>query len=71
MVMKIIIILFLATIIYCLGSAVFFMLRDKGGSKSMVKALTWRISLSLLLFVLLLVAYAMGWIVPHGLLPPQ
>lgn len=65
MIMKIIVLLLLATIIYCLGSAVFFMMRDKGGSRSMVKALTWRISLSLILFILLLIAYIMGWITPH------
>ncbi|MBA2653691.1 MAG: twin transmembrane helix small protein [Gammaproteobacteria bacterium] len=69
MIMKTIVILLLFTIIYCLGSAVFFMIRDKGRSKSMAKALTWRISLSLLLFLLLIIGYAMGWIVPHGVQP--
>ncbi len=67
MIIKVIIILLLITIVYCLGSAVFFMLRDKTGSKSMAKALTWRISLSLLLFILLLFSYFMGWIAPHPL----
>jgi TRAP-type C4-dicarboxylate transport system permease large subunit len=65
MIMKIIIVLLLMTVIYCLGSAVFFMLRDKGGSRSMAKALTWRISLSLLLFLLLLIGFFLGWISPH------
>lgn len=63
--MKIIIILLLGTIIYCLGSAIFFMLKGKQGSTSMAKALTWRISLSLLLFILLIVAYFLGWISPN------
>jgi TRAP-type C4-dicarboxylate transport system permease large subunit len=65
--MKSVVVLLLITIIYCLGSAVFFMLRDKATSKSMVKALTWRITLSLLLFILLLIGFAMGWITPHGI----
>lgn len=69
MIMKTIIVLLLITIIYCLGSAVFFMIRDKGRSRSMAKALTWRISLSLILFLLLIVGYLMGWIVPHGINP--
>jgi hypothetical protein len=32
----------------------------------MVKALTWRIGLSVGLFVLLMLAYYQGWISPHG-----
>jgi type III secretory pathway component EscT len=68
MIMKIVVLLLLATIIYCLGSAVFFMLRDKASPKSMAKALTWRVSLSLALFLLLLLSYFMGWIVPHGII---
>ncbi len=65
MIIKTIVILLLITVIYCLGSAVFYMLRDKGGSRSMAKALTWRISLSLILFILLILSFLMGWISPH------
>lgn len=65
MIMKIVVILLLVMIIYCLGSAVVFMIRGKR-KKNMVKALTWRISLSLLLFILILIGYAMGWITPHA-----
>lgn len=65
MIMKVIVILLLITIIYCLGSAVFYMIRDKGGSRSMAKALTWRISLSLFLFILLLLGFVFGLIAPH------
>lgn len=65
MIMKVIVILLLITIIYCLGSAVFYMIRDKGGSRSMAKALTWRIALSLFLFILLMLSFFMGWITPH------
>jgi hypothetical protein len=35
----------------------------------MVKALAWRIGLSVLLFVLLIVAYYNGWIVPQHVVP--
>jgi hypothetical protein len=38
--------------------------RTPGDSRKMVKALTWRISLSVGLFVLLIVAYYEGWITP-------
>jgi len=67
MLAKLIIILFLIVILYSLGSGLYFLVRDKGDSTRVVKALTWRIGLSLLLFMLLFVAYALGWITPHGM----
>lgn len=63
---KLIVILMLLAIIFSLGSGVYYMMRDKGGSKNMVKALTWRIGLSVALFVFLLLAYFLGWVEPHG-----
>ncbi len=65
MVLKIIVVLLLAIILYCLGSGVYYLVRDPNDSKNVVKALTWRIALSFSLFILLLIAYAMGWINPH------
>lgn len=53
-------------IIYCLGSSLYYLMKG-GQGKPFVKALTLRVGLSLLLFVLLLFAYAMGWIKPHQL----
>jgi hypothetical protein len=67
MIFKLIIILFLFIIIYSLGSALFFLVRDKGDSDRVAKALTWRVGLSLFLFVLILIAYALGWINPHNI----
>jgi hypothetical protein len=65
MLIKTIIILFILIILYSLGSALFYLVRDKGDSIRVVKALTWRIGLSLFLFFLLFIAYALGWITPH------
>ena len=67
MMFKIFIILFLIFILYSLGSGLYFLVRDKSRSNRVVKALSWRIGLSLLLFILLFVAYAFGWIKPHGI----
>lgn len=69
MLTKIIILLFLAVIVYNLGAGLFYMMRDKGKSDRMVKALTRRIILSISLFILLLLAIATGIIQPHGLDP--
>jgi hypothetical protein len=64
---RLFIIAVLIAIIGSLGSALFQLSRGKGDSKKMLRALTWRISLSVALFLLLLVAWRMGYIRPHGL----
>ena len=50
-----------------LGSALFYLMNDKGESKKMVRALTIRVGLSVLLFILLLIAWSQGLIEPHGI----
>ena len=62
---KIIIVLFLSAIFFSLGSALYFLVSEKGSSIKIVKALTWRIGLSLILFGLLIFVFYMGWIAPH------
>ena len=57
----------LVAIVVSLGSGMFHMMNDKGDSKRMVKALTVRIGLSVALFLLLMLAWKMGYIHPHGL----
>ena len=66
MIMKIFIVLFLLTILYSLASSFFFLVRDKGKGDRTVKRLTWRIGLSLVLFILLWGAYQLGWIEPSS-----
>jgi len=58
--MKIVVILMLAAIFASLFSALFFLFRDRSGSTRTVKALTYRISLSIGLFVLLIAAHYFG-----------
>ena len=61
--MKYIVILFLAFIIYSLGAAAYFMLKDGGGaSERMVRALTVRVALSVTLFLLLMAGIHFGFI---------
>ncbi|MCA1798196.1 MAG: twin transmembrane helix small protein [Xanthomonadaceae bacterium] len=64
---NLVIIAFLAVIVFSLGSAMFYLVREPHGSKKTVRALSWRIGLSLLLFVLLMLGIFTGVIVPHGL----
>lgn len=65
--MKIIVILALLIIVGSLFSALMKLIKASQGSTGMAKSLTLRIGLSVLLFVLLMVAFYMGWITPHGI----
>ena len=69
MLFKIVVVLLLLVIIGSLGSGLFFMMHDRGKSDRTVRALTWRIGLSLVAFVLLMVGAATGLITPHGIVP--
>ena len=64
--MKIVIVAFLVVILASLGSALFYLMRDKGGSDRTVKALTIRVALSLTLFLLLMMGYYFGLIPKSG-----
>jgi uncharacterized SAM-binding protein YcdF (DUF218 family) len=59
---KLIILLMLLGVIGSLFSGLFFLYRDQGTGDRTVKALTLRISLSIALFVLLMLGYRFGLI---------
>jgi hypothetical protein len=60
--MKIVIIVFFLAVLVSLFSGLFFIYRDKGQSDRAVKALTVRIVLSIVVFVLLMASYYFGLI---------
>lgn len=60
--MKIFAILLLVLILYSLGSALYFMMKDGGDSTRMVKSLTIRIALSLILFIALMISTYFNYI---------
>jgi hypothetical protein len=64
---RIIVFLFLAVILFSLGSALYYLVKDKGQSDRTVKALTVRITLSIVLFLLLMLGFYFGLISPQGL----
>ncbi|AOH35620.1 twin transmembrane helix small protein [Luteimonas sp. JM171] len=57
---------FLLVILWNLGSALYYMMVDKGTTKRTVNALTRRIALSVALILIVLLSIWMGWITPHG-----
>ena len=64
--LKLIIVLLLLVILYNLGAGLYYMMTDKGKTNRTVRALTWRIGLSVLLILLVIVGIATGVIQPHG-----
>ena len=58
--MRIVVILFIVLILASLGSALYFLVKDKGASVRTAKALTWRVVFSITLFALLMLGYHFG-----------
>ncbi len=69
MLSKVLIIVIVLGIIVSMGSALFFMIKDKGQSTRTLRALTVRIAVSIALFALLFVLWGLGLITPHGVRP--
>jgi len=65
--MKWIIPVALLLIIASLGSALYYMMKDRGNSSRMVHSLMLRIGLSIALFLGILLAYHFGYIQPTGI----
>ena len=63
--MRIIIVLALIGIVLSLGSALVYLIRDRGTTNRTVNALTVRVGISVALFVFILLSYWMGWISPR------
>lgn len=61
------IVVVLIAIVASLGSALFHLSSPGRDPKKMVRALTWRVALSVALFALLMLAWYLGFITPHGL----
>lgn len=67
MLAKTIILIAMLFILISLASGLIYLVRDEGKTKRSVKALSWRIGLSLGLFLFLLLAFSFDWISPHSI----
>ncbi|WP_144629760.1 twin transmembrane helix small protein [Bordetella genomosp. 13] len=65
--MRIIVVVAFIGILASLGSALVYLMKDKGGTNRTVNALTVRIGLSVALFLFVLFAHHMGWIESTGI----
>lgn len=57
----------LLAVVVSLGQALFAMASGPQNSGRVLKALTVRISISVALFILLMVSWKLDWIEPHGI----
>lgn len=69
MLSKILIVAIFLGIVVSMGSALVFLIKDKGQSNRTLKALTVRIVVSVALFALLFLLWGLGLISPHGIRP--
>lgn len=60
--MRYFVIFMLLTVLVSLGSALFFLFRDTGNSKRMLRSLAIRVGLSMALFIFLMAGYRFGLI---------
>jgi hypothetical protein len=67
--LRLLIIGLLVAVVASMGSALFHLSRGSGDSRKVARALTIRIGLSVALFILLMIAWYLGLISPHGLVP--
>ena len=71
MLFRIVVLIALAAIVVSLGSALYHLARGtQKDSAKMARALTVRIVLSIALFALIMLAWYVGLIMPHGIIPP-
>jgi hypothetical protein len=60
--MRVVVIVFLIAIIASLGSALYYMVKERNGDGRMARALALRVGLSVTLFLLLMAGYYFGLI---------
>uniref|UniRef100_Q47G16 Transmembrane protein n=1 Tax=Dechloromonas aromatica (strain RCB) TaxID=159087 RepID=Q47G16_DECAR len=60
--LKVLVFLLLVAIVGSLFSGLVFLYRDRGAGERTVRVLTWRIGLSIALFILLLIGFRFGFI---------
>jgi hypothetical protein len=65
-VIKVVVLVLLALIVTSLGKALFHMSSSPEDSAKMVQALTFRIGLSVALFIVLFIAWYAGILTPHS-----
>ena len=64
---RILVIVAVLGIVYCMASSLYHLTATRGDPDKLLRAVTWRIGLSVGLFLMLFVAWYFGLIQPHGI----
>jgi 4-hydroxybenzoate polyprenyltransferase len=70
LIVKVIIGILLGLILLSLVMSMSSFIKDQENSNRTVKMLTIRIALSIVTFIFIFISFYMGWIEPHGIVPP-
>ena len=70
LIVKVIIGVLLGLVVLSLCASLFTVLSNKENSNRTVKLLTARIVLSIITFLFIILSFYMGWLQPHGVVPP-
>ena len=70
LIVKVIIGILLGLILLSLVLSMASFIKDKENSNRTAKMLTIRIALSIVTFIFIFISFYMGWIQPHGIIPP-
>ena len=69
MLAKLLVVAIFIGVLASLGSALLFLVKDRGQTDRTVRALTMRVGISIGLLCLLVLLWALGLIQPHGIQP--
>ena len=69
MLAKLLVVAIFVGVLASLGSALLFLVKDRGQTDRTVRALTMRVGISIGLLCLLVLLWALGLIQPHGIQP--
>ena len=69
MLAKLVVVAIFIGVLASLGSALLYLVKDRGQSDRAVRALTMRVGISVGLLCLLVLLWALGLIQPHGIQP--
>ena len=70
LIVKVIIGILLGLILLSLVMSMSSFIKDQENSNRTAKMLTIRIALSIVTFIFIFISFYMGWIQPHGIIPP-
>ena len=64
--LKFLFLILIACILFSLACGLYYLVADRSKGNRIVKALAFRISLSLILFIFIVISILSGWIVPYS-----